>query len=381
MFTKFDLYGYKADLYVNTQRTVKSKLGAFISVSLIILSLYLFTVNMNAWIGLQNTQTILSSKSLNANDLIHYNLSYLYVFDYTNYDLYFSLTAEFPNSTVLNYQQLERYFVQNFYYTTAKGLKTDLEFENCLIRDQRAFLLQDIDDLVNDINRTSHWTVCLKKPLEMGLVTYYAENLISQPKISYKITKCQNSTANNNSCASDDEIKSILPYIIVQASIPRSTYDFTNTQSPRKRTYDYQYYHLDLNLKKTFFVQVAPIFLKTDHGMFITEDYILESVDFNILNTQYESMARKDSDDVLQFDLVVGLDQTVYYRKNQKFYVFIANFGGIINILFILGKIICSFYNYLVFIHKVINISFLNLDDYDKEQESNFILIIFITNN
>lgn len=79
--------------------------------------------------------------------------------------------------------------------------------------------------------------------------------------------KCENSTENNNSCASDLEIEDILKYIQVQATVPKSVYDFNNLKNPRKRTYDYQYYHLDFSLLKWYSGTLIPVYLETDHGI------------------------------------------------------------------------------------------------------------------
>ena len=196
----------------------------------------------------------------------------------------------------------------------------------------------------------------------MGLFTDEANNVINQSIITYKIMKCQNSTQNNNSCASNEDIAQLLKYVSIQATIPKSVYDFNNIANPRKRTYDYQYYHLDYNLLKWFSGTLMPVYLETDVGI-IYDEYKEDSVDYNVENLQYETNIRNENDNILfQYDLYFGYDQLIYYRRNQKIYIFIANFGGIINIFFLFGKIICSFYNHLVFLHELINIAFENLD-------------------
>ena len=220
---------------------------------------------------------------------------------------------------------------------------------------------QDVSDLT-DPNKTSDWTVCVNTAYPMGLYVDEVQMIVNQSVISYTVSKCRNSTENNNFCASEDEINDIMKYVLVQASIPKSVFDFNNPINPRKRTYQYQLYHLDTGLMKYLTGQLSPIFLKTDHGL-ISDDYSLDSVDFNLENLASEAMFRKNENTVLKYDLVFGCMRQTYYRKNQKIYVFLANFGGVVNLIFIVGKLLCQFYNNFVLKHHLINMAFNNLDN------------------
>jgi hypothetical protein len=105
IFSNLDMYGHKVDLYIHSQSRVKSKFGACFSILIISLCLYLFIVNLIAWSNNQNLEIISSHQSLSANELALKNQSFNYTFDYSNYNIYFGLTATFPNGTMINWQQ------------------------------------------------------------------------------------------------------------------------------------------------------------------------------------------------------------------------------------------------------------------------------------
>lgn len=362
-FKKFDMYGQKLELWVNSERMVKSKFGAFISMIVISLCLYLFIENINSWNDKKNFQTISSSQSLAVSEMLLKNESFSYDFNHTNFNIYFGVTATFLNGSMMNWEQLEKYVIQSFEYQNQFGESNNFDFEKCKEANRLEFLDLDIVD-----NSISNWTVCLSKNYEMGLFTDKNKMIINMTNLSYKISLCKNSTQNNYSCASYSEIAEILKYVQVQVSLPKSVYDFNNPDKIRKKTFEYQFYHLDLNLKKIFSASLIPIYLQTDEGIY-EELYKLNTVDFNVEKILYETLLREKNNDLLFiYDLSFGFDQQIYIQKNQKIFILFANFGGIMNFLFLLGKIICYFYNRTVYLHQLINISFTNLEKYNEDK-------------
>ena len=282
-FIKCDLFGRRVDFSVKNQILVKSKLGAFVSCIIIGLALYLFVINIISWRNMESLQTISSFQNMNVNDLLYKNQNFVYNFDYSNYGLYVVLSANFPNGTMINYEQLEPYLTQNFVYTNQSFIENNIGFSKCLLQNQDIFLQLDDSIIQSDFNKTSDWRVCINQTYLMGLFTDQTTSTVSRSTISYRVNKCQNSTENDFSCASEEEIESILPYVSLQMTIPKSNYDFTNPSNPRKRTYDYQFYYFDINLMKSYTGFLLPVYLKTDVGI-ISDDYILNSVDFNVEN-------------------------------------------------------------------------------------------------
>ena len=207
-FIKFDMYGHTANLYMNSQSSVKSKFSAFISLIIIVLCFLFLLQNYNDWSNQQNLQTITSSQSSTIQELANLNRSLNYTLNYRNFYFYFALSAVFDNGTYFLFNDLKRYLVQSFRYFDPQGLEQELEFENCLLRNQNTFL--EKTDKINpeNFNATSKGAICLKDKynIEMGVFIDPNNTLAQNPEIIYEVSKCVNSTKNNFSCASEDEI-------------------------------------------------------------------------------------------------------------------------------------------------------------------------------
>ena len=130
-FLKFDMYGHKVDLYIGSHSTVRSRLGAFLSILIYGACFLSFLDNIISWNNNENIQTISSSQSFSVYELLHSNASFIYDFDFKNYYPYFSLTAEFSDGKTLNFEELGNYFTQSFYYIDIQGVEKQIEFEKC----------------------------------------------------------------------------------------------------------------------------------------------------------------------------------------------------------------------------------------------------------
>ena len=111
------------------------------------------------------------------------------------------------------------------------------------------------------------------------------------------VLQCVNSTDNNNSCHSQEEIDRIITYTIVQTSIPNTIFDFNNVKKPQKNTYDYHYSYLDKSLSKNYLNTLTTSILSSDYGL-LSEYYRVESTNFNP-NINYDPHVRKGANDPL----------------------------------------------------------------------------------
>ena len=221
------------------------------------------------------------------------------------------------------------------------------------------------------------YAACLNENFNLIMGINITSNEIFSSSIIYSVSQCRNSTDNNNSCASAEEILKMSKNVYIQASIPKTIFDFKNPSNSRKRSYDYNYYFIDINLKMYLATSLMPISFYTDHGYF-SENYELESIDFNMDTTQEYHFAR-DTDMLFEQEIQIsfnegfhGFNQQIYYKQNENLYTILSNLGGIANLLFTVGKIICSFYNLLLMKHKLINISFSNINKDESTKRDSF---------
>ena len=259
-----DVFGYTVQLSINDDTKVKSKFGGFITLVIFCYSLYFFIDSLQSWFNNHDFQIIPSRKTFSLNEIYQKNQSILYDLDYNNYNIYFIMMGLANDGSGIVFEDLKRYLNQEIIYNDLDGIDQNLPITHCLIQRQQIFLQQTV---LAASNATSPFSICLNQSLKMGLVANVS-NLVNAPTLKYRIKLCQNSTNNNNSCASNDEIVKMLKNIQVHVRIPEAQFDFTDDNSPRKRAYDYQVYHLDSSLSKYFLGYLMPIFLKTDKGLF-----------------------------------------------------------------------------------------------------------------
>lgn len=366
-FLYLDIYGHKVDLFINARSQVRSKFGAFISILVFIACLLTFLNGFMDWLNERNLQTISSWKNYNVNELLKNNKSFTYDIDYKNFNIYFIIYYNNGHGTNILFRSLEKYFVQKLRYSDNKTISHDVELEACLRRNQNQFLLDNYNETDNS---RSQMSLCIKSDanLSFDLVADNQNGRVITTFLEYSIEKCKNSSANNFSCASENEIMAILPYISIQISLPKTFFDFKDVKNPRKRTYDYQFFQLDPKLIKSFKEKITPVFLYTDKGIY-DENYKLDSIDLLPVELLSDSLQREPNDDkFFVYSLELSFDQEIYYRENDKIQKLMANFGGVINIFLIIGNLFSTSYNYLKLKHKLINSSFQNLDARKKRK-------------
>lgn len=356
--TYFDLYGIGINLYIDRKLLVKSRIGGITSIIVVVIAFYSLSLNLASWQNIQNLKIISSSQSTTPAQLLQNNVTSSYIFDSKNFYVYFTVYATLGNGTMLEYYDLDRYVTQKIIYSDEHRVVSTIPFENCLRRKQFEFLQQPY---TGDPNKIAKTIICLKDDIKMGHFPDHKEQFINNPVISYTVLKCQNSTDNNFSCASNEEIQKLMPSIKIQVSTPQTNYDFNDPYNPRNRTWNNQMYHPDYNLVKWFSAALGTVAIKTDHGI-MTEEYVSDTIDFNVNNLQYETMVRnvEENEIFLQYDIKFGFNQLTYYRKNTKLTDIIGNFGGTFNLLMTIGQVLCTFYNVLLVRHKLINITFEN---------------------
>ena len=81
-------------------------------------------------------------------------------------------------------------------------------------------------------------------------------------------------------------------------------------------------------------------------------------------------MRTSDSDSFFDFGLQLELIEQTFYRRNIKFKDILANLGGVINILFIVGKFLSISYNSFLIQEKILKTSF---SDFEKKMENSII--------
>lgn len=341
LLKNLDLFGIPIELSFENQGKYRSYCGAIVSVLLFAISFSLLISQMIKWLQMDTSTVIFSTENFSINGLFAEKHNISYELNYKNYNIYFAVYADLPDKTSLTFKELEKYVKIQIKYS-ASGYSNDfenIEYEYCNFRKQRMFLGVPYDEIQE--NETSIWSMCLVNPLKMGLFIDEEMSDIQNPILMLEIKQCQNSTFNNNFCASQEEIVLMLKYIDIQITVPRTNYDFKNQSHPIKRLYIYEHYKPDFKFKKTIINKINPSILFSDQGL-INDDYQLNSINFNSGQQILDIYTKNEEDNILfeyKINLSFQIDQ--FYIRNQKLNSIIGSFGGLIHLFYSLGAFFC----------------------------------------
>lgn len=363
---KFDLYGYPVELRINGQKRCRSRFSGFLSLLISAIILYLLANNIKQWQNGKNFKIIPSTISYSIPQLLLKNKTLSYELSHSNFEIYFTMMAAFPNGTHYNWSSLSRYFTQKVIYVNSESIPQEIGFEPCSLKNKLNFLLQP-SDLEND--QLSPWNICLNQSIVMGLFADPRLSQVNGSGLQYQIYKCQNNSSNGNFCASEQEIDEMALGVSIYINQPVVEFDFINTDSPRTRQYNTLRYFLDMQLQKTVFSTIIKTELDSDYGIF-SENYQIDSIDFNSKNQNIEIGLRR-LDDNLLFQYSMGFDKTIhtYKRSSEKLYSLFGSVGGFANFIFIFGKLFGFLYNQKVFVNQLRNISYTIPQKKENSQE------------
>lgn len=366
---KIDHFGQRVTFYYNRKGRNGSRFGGFITLICLSLCLFYFCYLILEWSGKTNLTIISSKIEENPIELINKNASVSHNFTKNTYFPYFVVQAVFPNGTRIFFEELRNYISFEVYYKDKDYRLSRVGLEACYYRDQDIFLDLSPEVIEKDGNTQSKQSMCIKNySLEMGYRANYSKGEINETAINFLIKLCQNET-NESKCKTDEEIKTILRYVVVEIYLPKTIYDFSYPANTAKIIYEMAQYTVGYFSKKIIFSTIAENILYTDSGLFL-EEYQKDKFNFNVEKSSADLSFREENDQYL-FILVIGFgtSKTVYYRKNQKLIDILAKLGGILSLLYKGARIICSFYNKYNLNNKIINASF-SFDEANRNPNS-----------
>lgn len=351
----FDLYGQTVNLYIEKSTKFKSQFGGFLSIGILFFISYCIFGVLISWAKNEKITVITSESKYSVNELLRANKNHEYELNYRNFYPYFVIRADLPEGTIYT-QKMMKYFSFDFTYSDTCGQIISLGYEFCRDSYYDTFLEMDKQIIKEDEGKINKNRICLKESVKIGLYVNSTISTLNAPEIHFQIYGCKNSTENQYSCASPEEIDEIIPNVVIQATIPLTLYDFQNTQKPQQNFHDFSYIRLDKLMYKYVQNQLIPTFLFADYG-YLYEDYRLHATNFNP-NIFFDPLARKESQPFYDYMFAISLDVKSIYLRNQKFNEILASLGGIINAIFLLGKILCMSYNSFILKHKIIKSTF-----------------------
>ena len=373
-FKFFDLYGQNVNFFINKKPKFYSTCSGIISMGVIAIIIFTFSGFIESWRNNERMSPIPASFSYSAMELLSKNQNYEYDFNYQNYYIYWYISATLPNNTFLTTTDLFMYYTYNVTYIDENSNMKHLETEQCKIDQQDIFLGLDETIIEKEKGEIAINRICIKDNYKMGLFPNKSISFVFQPEIYFSLYQCVNSTRNNNSCAPQEEIDKMIKYTTVQSTIPTTLFDFKNYKMPQKNMYDYHYTKLEKSMLKYYTNYLKTTTLYRDEGL-INDEYRARSTNFNP-NLNYDPRFREENDPLFVFDCFVDTNFQDYYLRNEKLKEIAGSLGGLVNAIFLLGKLLCITYNSIYLKFKIINSTFSHSSkqkpNKDKKQNSSY---------
>lgn len=358
LIESFDFFGRPVQLYVKKDRFLQSFFGGIISLLIIILSIVFLVYLLLQWNNLDKVKIVQSTDLKTSYELLAENKYYTFELNCNTYYPKFAMYLNFFNATILSFKDIAQFFTLSAKRTDVFGNSINLETESCKNTREKDFLKKEFP-LDKDEEDDQAYYQCLKNPANVSLTPNQTMKTALIEYIEFSVNTCQNSSKNNNSCASLDEINKYAKYLLLDVWVPKTNYDFRNIKEPRKRAYDIYYYVLDPELSKLISINIVPTHLYKDKGLFF-EDYEEGEIYFDIEHFHFDSVTRKitDGNDLFKIDFILSGGEKSYYLVNYKWNDILGNLGGTLNIMLLAGQFFCGFYNYLLIKHLVATYTF-----------------------
>ena len=187
-------------------------------------------------------------------------------------------------------------------------------------------------------------------------ITLKIEGFWNEDTISYiyvDLNKCVNSSMNNNSCRTSEEINNFIELAYIDIYLENSYLDLTNFSEPFKQQLSIFYQKIDINLYKSIEFYLTSAIIRTDYGWFF------EAFEFE--NNYYISNYLTDVGYYLELECLYSIsiyssDETNQItRKYQKLQDVLAQFGGVCNLLMIFGFFLSKLENSFNFSYEAMN--------------------------
>lgn len=313
----FDLFKRPLYLRVNKKEMATTKFGIFLSMIVYGFLLYFFSQS-DCFLKLSPKLIQDSSSLLESPNITYINRSFA-----------FSLRDSIGNS----------YYDPNIFYFQVQNriVKSD---ENGIISDanNRSFHACNKTDAINteDLAMINN-SFCLDENY-FSVAGGISENIGQTFQIHLYL--CKNSTENNNSCKSIEEMKAFFTMKNLNLIYTNTFIQPKNYNSPMKTKLTSRLYKLDGNLNKLINIAFQKVSLINDENYYFSFQNSYDNFQFEKENIEIGSFTSLDA----PFTSIVFTSSNSYYtiiRSYQSLFEAIAAVGGLLSSLLLIGRIIC----------------------------------------
>lgn len=327
-FSAIDFFKIPVRLKINKQDFYSSKSGELIS--LIIIGLVLYMLFTNDVFLRKNPEVSEKSFSTIENPAFNFSIDNFFMAVKLTDEVGYGLEPDprlFTFRVVYNFLSLKN---------DSKGLTSDLVLKKDLVPcNKSAYNKVNIYSKLLEIHPFSYCLPDTNLTIDGG----YSQSKLS--KININVETCKNSSENNFSCKSIEEIRNFFVGKFFGYAVLGNQVDLDNYENPLKENFLTSFKLIVPTMRKRILLYLEKAIIKTNDGFFGDNIQEIESFkpgfeegDFDYSNQNF----------VFQFILLSSNVQKIYTRRYKKIQEVFANLGGILNFLicvgFLLRKII-----------------------------------------
>jgi hypothetical protein len=157
--------------------------------------------------------------------------------------------------------------------------------------------------------------------------------------LNFHVSYCKNDSLKSD-CKSSEQIEEVIRFLYINIYHQSLQVNAKNYNNPIKKFRALSFFRLETTLYKEIEFYLQKHNILTDSGI-IFPDFIQTHSEIGILNVNVDVSLNKDNLIAL-LNLYLTSDIKIYNRSYIKVQTIFANLGGIINILFLVGKIIIT---------------------------------------
>lgn len=205
--------------------------------------------------------------------------------------------------------------------------------------------------------------------------TFGVEGFFNEGFIDYLIIElhlCQNSSFNNNSCASYDQMLSFLKGKYFQLIHSGNVVQTQNYAQPLKRKYQTDVYMVDVRIQKIIYYTFQQLQMTTDDGFLLS----------NLINLESFLFQKKEVDLTVSDDITAPVLTLSFYSSDQVLTIqriyqslpeALAVLGGLFTFLHFCGGVFCNFEKKLQITMTTMNYLYrFQTNNYENKQKASF---------
>ena len=340
-FKRFDIFGIHPLFTIRGKTTFQTQIGSFITFIcffLIIIYISYFLYEMINHVSPNFNSTILYEETPPEVQLMKNNFSFVFGLQTKDYINYIDESIYKVNGfqTIAKLNEKGNYDLIN---QPLKIIKCN-EYQFNIVPGQfKKLPLQNLYCLDSNIN--------LK-----------GENMRDWNYIRLNFSKCENSTENNNSCKSENEINELLNGGYIGISIPDYSLELIKYNNPNNIHVRNLYKSFSIKYFEDIFLYFKLVQIVTDSGYFFENKNYINFTTYDYIQNDIDFRASKY---FLALSIRISSKREIHMRNYIKLQTIFSNVGGMIKLLLIIGDYFVFFIRMTLYKNYILE--FFNLDE------------------